>query len=152
ASDIYALGVVMYEALAGRKPFSGDTPIAMAYNIQHGKPVPLSELRAGLDPRLVAVIERAMARDPAQRYASAGAMAAALHAAPSVPSAGADATAVVAPIADPTSVMSRSTPATGTTGTTGTPVDGSTTSAPWAAGAPMQPKRRRYGVAWALAI
>lgn len=71
SSDIYSLGVVLYEALTGRRAFEGDTPISVAYRVQHTTPPPLVELRPDLPPPLVAVVEKAMARDPADRYATA---------------------------------------------------------------------------------
>ncbi|HUP86681.1 MAG TPA: protein kinase [Acidimicrobiales bacterium] len=77
-SDLYAVGVLLYEALAGRKPFRGDTPVATAYAIQHQTPTSLAELRPDLAPEVVAAVERAMDRDPARRFASAAEMATAL--------------------------------------------------------------------------
>ena len=77
-SDLYAVGVLLYEALAGRKPFAGDTPVAVAYAIQHETPEPLASLRPDLPASVVAAVERAMDRDPARRFSSAAEMAAAL--------------------------------------------------------------------------
>ena len=77
-SDLYAVGVLLYEALAGRKPFAGDTPVATAYAIQHETPTPLAELRPDLPSSVVAAVERAMDRDPARRFSSASEMAEAL--------------------------------------------------------------------------
>jgi len=78
-SDIYAVGVVLYEALCGHKPFNADTPIAMMRAVEAHEVVPLSESCPGLDPGLVATVERAMAKDPGHRFATATEMAAALQ-------------------------------------------------------------------------
>ena len=77
-ADLYALGVVLYEGLAGRKPFGGATPVATAYAIQHETPRPLAEVRPDLPASLVAAVERAMAREPGARFSSAAEMASAL--------------------------------------------------------------------------
>lgn len=79
-SDLYALGVVLYEALAGVRAFPGTTPLSVAYAIHHADPAPLNEVRPGLRADLVATVERAMARDPASRFATAAEMAVALEA------------------------------------------------------------------------
>ena len=78
ASDLYAVGVLLYEALCGRKPFEGDDPFALATAIRDGAYEPPAAVFPDADPAIVAVIERAMQRDPAERYESAEAMAAAL--------------------------------------------------------------------------
>ncbi len=82
ADDLYAVGVVGYEALAGRRPFPQDNMAALASAILHGRPVPLAQLRPDADPALVGVIERAMAPDARHRFASAGEMRAALYGRP----------------------------------------------------------------------
>ncbi|MFN2608321.1 MAG: protein kinase, partial [Acidimicrobiales bacterium] len=71
-SDVYALGVVLYEMLCGRAPFTGDTDVAVA--VQHATATPRSprQLRAGIPRGLEAVVMRAMAKDPAARYPTAG--------------------------------------------------------------------------------
>lgn len=78
-SDLYSLGVVLYEAAAGRKPFAGDTPAAVAHAVVTSTPEPLGAVRPELDPELVAVIERAMQRDADARFGSAAEMADALR-------------------------------------------------------------------------
>lgn len=88
ADDLYAVGVVGYEALAGHRPFPQENMAALASAILHGRPPPLGRLRPDVDPGLIAVIERAMARDPRQRFGSAEEMRAALHGRRTPPMAG----------------------------------------------------------------
>src|SRR5688572_19870491 len=78
ASDLYAVGVLLYEALCGRRPFEGEDPIALATAIRDGEYERPTSVLPDADPTIVAVIERAMQRDPAERYESAAQMAAAL--------------------------------------------------------------------------
>jgi serine/threonine-protein kinase len=77
-SDLYAVGVVLYEALSGRKPFQADTPLGLMRAVEAHQAIPLADARPGLEPSLVAAVERAMAKDPGRRFRSAAAMAAAL--------------------------------------------------------------------------
>ena len=77
--DVYALGVLMYEALTGRLPYNGANYNAMIAAILTEQPPRIGDLRADLPSDLVAVIERAMERDPASRWQSAGAMREALR-------------------------------------------------------------------------
>lgn len=78
ADDLYAVGVVGYEALLGRAAFPQDTPIALARAIMDAPPPPLSVVRPDLHPVLAGVIDRAMTRAPTQRFAGADQMRAAL--------------------------------------------------------------------------
>jgi serine/threonine-protein kinase len=82
ASDVYALGVVLFECLAGHRPFTGDTPVGTA--LAHlRQPVP--ELPADVPADLAAITRRALEKDPAARYADAGQLAAALRTGVAVP-------------------------------------------------------------------
>jgi serine/threonine protein kinase len=78
ADDLYAVGVVGYEALAGRRAFPQENLVELARFIAEGTPPPLATLRPDVDPALASAIERAMARDPAWRFGSADEMRAAL--------------------------------------------------------------------------
>ena len=78
ASDLYSLGVVLYEALSGSRAFTGSTPMAVATAVKIAEPTPLSELCPDLPPRVLAAVTQAMATEPAERFASATAMATAL--------------------------------------------------------------------------
>ena len=78
SSDLYAVGVLLYEALSGRRPFRGDTPMVVLDAVKHGKVEPLSQVRPELPESIDAIVRRAMATDPEARYSSADEMAAAL--------------------------------------------------------------------------
>ncbi|MFN0242948.1 MAG: serine/threonine-protein kinase [Planctomycetota bacterium] len=70
-TDVYSLGVTLYEALAGRRPFEGDTPLAVLDAIRSSAPPRLSQVARHVSAEFEAVVERAMARDPRDRYARA---------------------------------------------------------------------------------
>jgi serine/threonine-protein kinase len=107
-ADVYALGVVLYEMLAGRVPFVADSAVAVASKHVFQRPEPPSTLRRDVPPELEAVAMRALEKDPAMRYAGAAEMAAAIDAAtggPGVatvpfagPTAPPDRTAVLPPV------------------------------------------------------
>lgn len=71
ASDLYSLGVVMYEMATGRLPFEGDNPVAIAMQHVHEPPLPPTQLNPGLPVGLERIILRALAKDPRDRYGSA---------------------------------------------------------------------------------
>lgn len=76
-TDIYALGVILYELLAGRLPFTGDVGVVLA-KILTAEVVPPHECRSNVDARLEAICRKAMARPPAYRFESMEQFAAAL--------------------------------------------------------------------------
>ncbi|MBE5794731.1 MAG: Stk1 family PASTA domain-containing Ser/Thr kinase [Clostridiales bacterium] len=77
-SDLYSTGVVLYEMLTGRVPFVGDTPVAVAMQHINDMPPPVTDLAPETPPAVVAVLMKAMAKSPADRYQSAREMADAL--------------------------------------------------------------------------
>jgi eukaryotic-like serine/threonine-protein kinase len=70
-SDVWALGVVLYEALAGRLPFPGDNEHTVLHGVLHVEPVPIEEARSDLPEELIHLIARVLEKDPATRPASA---------------------------------------------------------------------------------
>ncbi len=72
--DLYAVGVILYESLAGQLPFRADNYHALLQSILARDPLPLDRLVPKLDPRLVALVERALAKNPDDRFQSARAM------------------------------------------------------------------------------
>jgi eukaryotic-like serine/threonine-protein kinase len=80
-SDIYSIGVMLYEMLTGRLPFEGDSAVAVALKHLSESPAPVSQWRPDVHPALEAVVMAALAKDPAQRWQSAEDLAAGLEAA-----------------------------------------------------------------------
>ncbi|WP_344017914.1 protein kinase domain-containing protein, partial [Microlunatus capsulatus] len=73
-SDLYSVGCLLFELVTGRPPFVAETSLAIAYQHVREDPVPPSSLEPSLDPALDAVVLRALAKDPDERYPSAAAM------------------------------------------------------------------------------
>jgi eukaryotic-like serine/threonine-protein kinase len=102
-SDLYAVGAILYELLSGRKAHAGDSPLEVLFNILHKQPAPLASLRREIPEDLVAVVKRAMAFEPEQRFQSAAQLGEALAefawnaptATPAGPEAGEDAPATM---------------------------------------------------------
>ena len=108
SSDVYSVGVVLFEALTGEAAFRAETPLALARAVAHDQPTFTNEQRRELDPALTAAVERAIAKDPNARFTSAEEMVAAIN-------------APLAPVQTPT-VRASTTSTSGATATRAMPV------------------------------
>jgi beta-lactam-binding protein with PASTA domain/predicted Ser/Thr protein kinase len=78
-SDLYSVGIILYELLTGRVPFEGESAVTIALKQVNERPVPPSMLNPAIGPELEAVVMRAMEKDPARRFPDADAFIAALE-------------------------------------------------------------------------
>jgi beta-lactam-binding protein with PASTA domain len=73
-SDLYSLGIVMYELVAGKPPFTGENPVSIAYKQVHDAPQPLVQIVADVPRSFEAIVAKLLAKDPKLRYPSAAAL------------------------------------------------------------------------------
>jgi serine/threonine-protein kinase len=73
-SDVYSTGCLLYELLIGHPPFTGDSPVAVAYQHVRENPIPPSQLSQDVTPDVDAIVLKAMAKNPANRYQSGAEM------------------------------------------------------------------------------
>lgn len=79
ATDIWALGIILYEMLCGRPPFEAEEPTAVLYQVMHEAPPPATLLNPSLPKDVEKILAKALAKDPRRRYRRAGQMAAELQ-------------------------------------------------------------------------
>ncbi|MGE4113603.1 MAG: Stk1 family PASTA domain-containing Ser/Thr kinase [Candidatus Nanopelagicales bacterium] len=100
-SDLYSTGCLLYELLAGRPPFTGESPVSIAYQHVSEAPVPPSQFDPAVTPQIDAIVLRSLAKNPEDRYQSAAEMRADVERA----IAGLPVTAPVPVVAQETAVM-----------------------------------------------
>jgi WD40 repeat protein len=74
-ADVYSLGAMLYHILAGEPPFSGESSAVVLNKVIAGPPISIEQRESGAPPDLATIVQKAMARDPGDRYPSAGALA-----------------------------------------------------------------------------
>ena len=78
-SDLFSLGVVLYSMITGFRPFQGNSAKTVVFKVMNIDPVPVTSFQSNVSPELDAIVSRAIAKDPDERYASGGALARAIH-------------------------------------------------------------------------
>ncbi|HWM13951.1 MAG TPA: Stk1 family PASTA domain-containing Ser/Thr kinase [Gaiellaceae bacterium] len=158
ASDLYSAGVVLYEMLTGKVPFTGDSAIEIAMKHVNELPQPPSKLRPEIPPELDQIVLRALAKEPEDRYQTADEFVEDLERVEAgLPISRATATAatalLVAPVGDATEVLSAESP----TRVVAPPPSAPTTprrppTYPPAGGYDEPPRKRRRWVPWLLVL
>jgi eukaryotic-like serine/threonine-protein kinase len=115
ASDCYAVGIVLYEMLTGRVPFDGDRPVAVAMKQIGDEPAPLRAVEPNVPPELEAVVMRALAKRPSERYRTADEFSRALSEARTTLGGSGSTTQVMAAAGPPTAETRAMDPVTGPT-------------------------------------
>jgi serine/threonine-protein kinase len=87
-SDVFALGCVFYELVSGRKPFDAESMHGVLFKVMQEEPSPLAEIVPDTPPMLIQIVEKALAKDPAERFQTAGELLAALRRARAAAGAG----------------------------------------------------------------
>ncbi|MDN5570567.1 MAG: Stk1 family PASTA domain-containing Ser/Thr kinase [Propionibacteriaceae bacterium] len=157
-SDIYSAGCLMYELLVGRPPFTGDSPVSVAYQHVRETPRPPSELDAEITAPMDAVVLRALAKEPQARYQTAaemrddigrilGGQRVTATLPPPVPPLVAAGAASAA-----TAVLPPGTPASGVSATETTMGSDTMGATGTGAIAPVRERRRRQAVGWTIGI
>ena len=158
ASDLYSAGVVLYEMLTGKVPFTGDSAIEIAMKHVNELPRPPSKLRAEIPPELDQIVLRALAKEPEERYQTADEFIEDLERVEAgLPISRATATAatalLVAPVGDATEVLSAESPTRVVAPPPSAPVTPRRPPTyPPAGGYEEPPRKRRRWVPWLLVL
>jgi serine/threonine protein kinase len=79
-SDLFSLGVVLYSMITGFRPFQGNSAKTVVFKVMNIEPIPVTSFQSDVSPELDAIVSRAIAKDPDERYATGAALARAIHA------------------------------------------------------------------------
>ena len=78
-SDLFSLGVVMYSMITGFRPFQGNSAKTVVFKVMNIEPIPVTSFQSDVSPELDAIVSRAIAKDPDERYATGAALARAIQ-------------------------------------------------------------------------
>jgi len=79
-SDLFSLGVVLYSMITGFRPFQGNSAKTVVFKVMNIEPIPVTSFQSNVSPELDAIVSRAIAKDPDERYPSGAALASAIRA------------------------------------------------------------------------